>query len=181
MVFLAALILLDSSAILNDYGFSFDPKRKYAITSRIVAELRDLRSRMMLDNALMLRLVSITDPCPLSLQKIIDFVASKGFERLSNADLSLLALAKELKQKKEKILLVSDDYSIQNTCKLLGIPFKPAIQGRIRETIVFDKYCPGCNKRYKRSFKGNCERCGTRLKTRRKPQKQAKKGKPRLN
>ncbi|GEM_PF-159457 len=175
MIVLPALILLDSSAILNDYGFCFDPKRNYAMTSRIATELKDLRSRMMVDNALMLRLLSITDPCPLSLQWINDFVAKKGFEKLSAADLSLLALARELRANKEKIVLVSDDYSIQNMCKELKIPFKSVIQGRIKETIVFNKRCPACGKKYARNYRGReCENCGTQLRVERKPGKRPK-------
>ncbi len=167
-----ALILLDSSAILNDYNFSFDPKRKYVMTSRIFAEMRDLRSRMMVDNAQMLNILSITDPCPVSQQKMNDFVSSKGFEKLSYADLSLLALARELKGRREKIVVISDDYSIQNMCQALKIPFNSVIQGRITETIVFNKSCPACGKRFKRGFKGRiCDGCGSRLKTARKPQK----------
>jgi len=169
---LDALILLDSSAILNDYNFCFDPKRKYAMTSRIFAEMRDLRSRMMVDNALMLNLLSITDACPVSLQKMQGFVEAKGFERLSAADLSLLALAKEMKDRDEKIIVISDDYSIQNMCQALKIPFDSVIQGRIKGTIVFDKYCPACEKRYKRGFRGRiCSNCGSQLKTARKASK----------
>lgn len=166
------LILLDSSAILNDCGFSFDPKQKYAITSRIASELKDLRSRMMIDNALMLRLLSIIDPCPLSVQRMQDFVSSKGFEKLSEADISLLSLASELKAQKQKIFLASDDYSIQNMCQAIGIPYRPAIQGNIKGTIEFEKYCPACEREYKCGYKGkNCELCSTQLKTRVKKQK----------
>lgn len=146
------------------------------MTSRIFAEMKDLRSRMMVDNALMLKLLTIIDACPLSLQKISDFVSAKGFEKLSAADLSLLALAAELKSRREKIVVISDDYSIQNMCKALSIPFKSVIQGRIKETIVFNKHCPACGKRYKRAFKGRiCGDCGTQLKTVRKAQKRQKK------
>jgi endoribonuclease Nob1 len=161
-----SLILLDSSAIINDSGFSFDPKEKYLMTSRIIAEMRDLRSRMMVDNAQILNILQITDPCPVSLQKLDEFVYRKGFEKMSQADLSLIAIAKELKDKGEKILLVSDDYSIQNMCKELFIPFESVIQGRIKQTISFYKECGGCGKRYLCGHKGNiCQNCGSQLKT----------------
>ncbi len=172
---MGVLILLDSSAILNDYNFFFDPKQKYVMTSRVFAEMRDLRSRMMVDNAQMLNLLSIMDACPVSQQKMNDFVSSKGFEKLSAADLSLLALAKEMKGRREKIIVISDDYSIQNMCQALKIPFNPVIQGRITETIVFNKSCPACGKRFKRAFKGRtCSNCGSLLKTVRKPQNRQK-------
>ena len=123
------LILLDSSAVLNDFNFEFDSDIEYYTTPKVFDEFRDLRSRTLVDNALKMETLKIVDPCPLSVENTMDEI---GRTRLSDADISIVALARDFKEKKRKIIVITDDFSLQAALKKLGIKFKGVFRGSIK-------------------------------------------------
>ncbi len=162
------LYLLDSSAVLNDFGFQFSPEHNYITTPLVIDEFKDMRSRHLMENALQHGLLRIQE----SKQKTIDYVeekvAEKGFTRLSKPDLSLIALGLDLKKHGKKLLLVSDDYSVQNFCSLLKIPFQDAMRGKISQEISFSLLCPACGKAFPVSSREKkCPVCGSFLRRKR--------------
>jgi UPF0271 protein len=89
---------------------------------------------------------------------------------LSATDKHLLALALELKSSSHKPQIVSDDYSIQNVGKRLGIEFTSLATFGIRRVLEWMRYCPACHREYAaNSALTECSVCGTELK--RKPRK----------
>jgi UPF0271 protein len=84
---------------------------------------------------------------------------------LSPADLSLLALAFELQKQGESIVLVSDDYSLQNTAKEMGIPYRIIRTKGIKEQWTWKIICPGCHREFAEDFRkgDDCPVCGTKL------------------
>jgi UPF0271 protein len=126
-------LLLDSSAVINDANFSFSLKFANLMTFECFDELKSMEARLLADNALKQGLLELKSPCPSSIQKMLVFLGKIGDKRLSSADISLLALASELKEKSKEFSVVSDDYSVQNALKLLKIPFQSALQGRIKK------------------------------------------------
>ena len=127
-----SVLLLDSSALLNA-GFSFKEGTEHLITSNCVSELKSMESRLLADNALAQGLLVIFDPCPHSVQSMLNFLEKLGDKRLSKADVSVLALASELKAKGREVEVVTDDYSIQNALKALKIQFRPILQKGIKK------------------------------------------------
>ncbi len=123
------LILLDSSAVLNDFNFEFDSDIEYYTTSKVFDEFRDLRSRALVDNALKMETLKIVDACPLGVENTIDEI---GRIKLSDADISLVALARDFKDKEKKFLVITDDFSLQAALKKLGIKFKGVFRGSIK-------------------------------------------------
>ena len=92
---------------------------------------------------------------------------------LSETDKNLLALALELKSFACEPQIVTDDYSIQNVGKRLGIEFVSLATFGIRRVLEWMRYCPACHKEYAANSKvTECTICGTELK--RKPRKQGK-------
>ncbi len=79
--------------------------------------------------------------------------------RLSPTDRDLLALALEL-----GATLVTDDYSIQNVCRILGVPFEPILTPGIKETWTWSYRCTGCGRTWP-EWHGECPTCGSPLKT----------------
>jgi UPF0271 protein len=156
--------LIDSAAVLNDPGFSFTEEANFLTVPMVADELRDLRSRHLLENALENDLLKLREPVEGSVEKIRVLAAEHGFQKLSDTDISLLALAFELKESGEEFVLVSDDYSVQNFCKLLEIKFESVIRGKIKKTISFSKRCRGCGKKFPNSFTGaNCPDCDSKV------------------
>ena len=168
------LYLIDSSAVLNDFGFEFRPGHKYITTPLVINEFKDMRSRNLMENALQQGLLSIEEPKKETVNYVEETVAEKGFTKLSRPDLSLIALALDLKKQAREFLLVTDDFSIQNFCSVLEIPFQDAIRGKIGKEISFSLDCPACGKSFENSSKAKkCPVCGSPLKRKRLP-KQAK-------
>lgn len=161
--------MLDSSAVLNDFGFKFDEKNKYLMTAEAAGELKDLRSRQLLENALAQNLVEIKNPKKETIGELEKFLKEKGIERLSLTDKSVIALAIELKKSGENFIAITDDYTIQNCLKFLKIEFKSVIHGSIQKEIEFEKFCENCGKKPETNFtQKECDFCGGGIKSRRK-------------
>lgn len=157
------ICLIDSAAVLNSPGFSF-LGGNFVTSPLIVDELRDLRSRHLAENALQNKLLFLQEPSPKNVERIQALASEHGFQKLSKADVSLLALALDLKGQKKEFVLVTDDYSVQNFCSLLKIKFDSVIRGKIEKTISFKKVCSGCGKKFPITTLKKCPDCGSNIK-----------------
>ena len=84
---------------------------------------------------------------------------------LSETDLKILALAKQLKAQGFSPTIVTDDYSIQNVATRLELDYEPLMTYGIRFQLKWLVYCPACYKKYPPDYKyDKCEICGTKLK-----------------
>ncbi|MFX1417918.1 MAG: NOB1 family endonuclease [Promethearchaeota archaeon] len=95
-------------------------------------------------------------------KKTGDFIA------LSDADRELIALALELIENTDKtIKIYSNDYSIENVCAELKIPFSSLYKNGIESKIIWQVYCPHCKNIHKaEDLNQKCEICGSKLKRR---------------
>ncbi len=92
---------------------------------------------------------------------------------LSETDKNLLALALQIKTPECWPQIVTDDYSIQNVGKRLGIEFISLATFGIRRVLEWMRYCPACHREYPANSKvTECTVCGTALK--RKPRRHGK-------
>ena len=102
--------------------------------------------------------------------KVVERKAKKtgDFKALSEADKDLIALAIELIDTKDQnVILFSDDYSIENVCSELNIPYSPLYKEGIETKIIWEVYCSFCQKIFKaEDLKKKCEICGSRLRRR---------------
>ncbi len=130
------IYILDSPALLNDENFSFEKGNKYFVTSMVFDELKDFRSKSLAENAQSQELLTVQDPCPLSIQITNQKCAESGTE-ISDTDISVIALAIEFRERNEKFVVITDDYSVQNILKKLKIKFKGVIQGEIKKHRSF--------------------------------------------
>ncbi|MHA1933044.1 MAG: NOB1 family endonuclease [Promethearchaeota archaeon] len=100
----------------------------------------------------------------------VENVAKKtgDFKALSLADKHLIALAIELiDSKNQKVILFSDDYSIENVCFELNIPYSPLYKEGIEKKIIWEVYCSFCQKTFKvEDLDKSCEMCGSKLRRR---------------
>jgi len=126
--------LLDASAIINNPSFIFDSKNKYLMTPSAFDELKDMRSKTLAENALKSKILALAEPQKKFILKVEKRI-KKMKMHLSKQDISLLALAEQLKNAKIEFVLITDDYSIQNYCKLYKIPFEPSALKKIKKAI----------------------------------------------
>jgi UPF0271 protein len=79
--------------------------------------------------------------------------------RLSPTDVRLLAVASEL-----GATIVTDDYSIQNLARELGVPYATILERGITETVTWRYRCTGCGKFFE-GWRDPCPVCGAKLRT----------------
>jgi UPF0271 protein len=61
-------------------------------------------------------------------------------------------------------MVVTDDYSMQNVLKIVGIPYRSVLTEGIKEIYGWIKVCKGCKKKYPSEYLfDECEICGTRI------------------
>ena len=104
--------------------------------------------------------VTVTDPSPQAKKAIVQASQSTGdSKRLSPVDIELLALAKDM-----DATILTDDYSIQNTAKFLGLRYKPVGMKAIKQLVKWNYKCLGCGKVFDKELP-DCPVCGSQLRT----------------
>ncbi|MFH0970259.1 MAG: hypothetical protein V1776_02245 [Candidatus Diapherotrites archaeon] len=132
--------ILDSAVFINSDSFPFNEKDEYVMPSSCEKEIKEKVAVMRLHAALDQHSnFTITDPCFASIQTVRMWAKAQGNSRLSPADESVLALAFESFDRKEKVMVFTDDYSIQNILKWARIPFSGILQKGITKKRVFGK------------------------------------------
>ena len=128
----------------------------------VVDEIRDEISRTILE----LMNVRIEPPLQSLIREVTTQArATRDSEELSKTDIDLLAKALEY-TRNEETKLISDDYAVQNTAIHLGIKVMPVGQKKIRDVLLWEKFCIGCKRRFPKGE--DCPVCGTPLKKMRK-------------
>lgn len=155
--------VLDTSTLLA--GIQLMLEGRMYVTSKVVGEVIDSENRSKLELAINLGRVEVVEPSDRYI-KLARRAALKLGEHasLSDADISVAALALELKDKGYKVIVLTDDYALQNLLKSLGIEckgYRTQGIGRIQKYIM---KCPGCGYVSRKWGERTCPRCGTRLK-----------------
>jgi endoribonuclease Nob1 len=166
------IIVLDTSAFLAGYD-PFSQTDEQVTTPKVEEEI--LRNSM-----IKLRFQTAVESGKVKIQAPNSDVAAKTHAtkagdtfKLSETDMQLLSLAFEFKEQGYTPQIFTDDYSIQNVAKRLGIQFNALATLGIKRQLEWIRYCPACYKQYPADSKyKECQVCGTELK--RKPRRQPK-------
>ena len=154
--------VLDASAFIN--GFKIVSDNNFTVPE-ITAEIKDFESRLMLDMALDEGKLIVQDVDFECISRVDDIISDSGdILRLSLPDKKLISLAYMLTKEGKKVKVVSDDYTIQNTLKIIGIPYSGIITEGIKEIYNWKKVCEGCKKEYSEDYPfEDCEICGSKI------------------
>ena len=155
--------VLDASAFIN----GFEPKGPYNFTvSEITDEVKDLKSKILLDQAIEEGKIKIKEPKEEFIHELNDIISKSGDDlRLSHADKKLLALALDLLNEYDaNIKVLTDDYSMQNVLKILDIPYDSIITEGIKGVYNWVKTCEGCKREFDADYPfDDCEVCGSKV------------------
>jgi len=147
--------VLDTTALFNSKDFPLD--YEIVIPQGVLDEL----IRWGLSDRVKILLgvrIQINLPSDESRGKVRAAAEKTGdIDRLSPTDTEVLSLALELGAP-----LISDDYSIQNLSRVLGINCIPMEQKGIKKIFFWKYRCRGCGKEYDRDIK-ECLICGKTL------------------
>ena len=154
--------VLDASAFIN--GFQISSNNNFTVPE-ITAEIKDFESRLKFDSAINEGLVTIEDVETDYLNKINEIISQSGdVLRLSGPDKKLIALAYKLSDMGENVKVITDDYTIQNTLKIIGISYSGIITEGIKEVYNWKKVCEGCKKEFDEDYPfDDCEICGSKI------------------
>ena len=142
---------------------------KHYTTPKVIEEVKDRHSSLLLQFALNSGKLEVIEPQGKYFRKVKEEAKRIGeIVALSSTDISVIALALELKDKDYDVVVVTDDYAVQNTVLHLGIEFLSMKTIGIKKMVRYQVYCPVCGWEGVTSLK-ICPRCESALK--RKPAK----------
>ncbi len=160
MVKFEPVYILDSSFFLSGIA---PPDGELLTIPEVAEEVRLERKELLFAIAKGLRVVS---PSQEALKKVREAAAKTGDDaRMSETDISLIALALEIGG-----TLLTDDYSIQNTAEIMGIPYLPVAQRGIKRVEKWYYRCAYCGRYFSEPMK-ECPVCGGPVRRTRRPPK----------
>lgn len=146
-------MVLDSSAF-----FSMDalPDEEHVCPPGVIRELEKYEDPRL---ALWGDMIHVSDCSKESMEKVEEAARKSGdLGRLSPVDKTVIALALDVNG-----TIWSDDYSIQNVARILGLQFKPVGMAGIKKVVKWNYQCIGCKKWYKEKME-ECLICGSPMK-----------------
>ena len=151
------VMILDSSALFSMEDL---PGDDIAVPPGVVDELRKHKDHRLDRWGSLLRISECTKA---SVSKVNAASLKSGDAgRLSDVDVSVVALAVDLNG-----TVLTDDFSIQNVCKIMGIEYRPVVTEGIKEIGKWSYRCNGCGKWYKEKM-NDCRICGYGMRSYRK-------------
>ncbi len=154
--------VLDASAFIN--GFQLETKNNFTVPE-ITSEIKDFESRLKFDAAIDENRLIIQDVTRESIDAVDEIISKSGdVLRLSLPDKKLISLAYMFHKQGQNVKVISDDYTIQNTLKIIGIPYSGIITEGIKGVYNWKKVCEGCKKEYSEDYPfDDCEICGSKI------------------
>ncbi|MBR0058974.1 MAG: ribonuclease VapC [Methanobrevibacter sp.] len=154
--------ILDASAFIN--GFKPTSKNNFTVPE-ITAEIKDFESRLVYDSAVDDGILTVQDVTQEYVDRTDEIISKSGdVLRLSIPDKKIIALALMLKDEGKSVKVISDDYTIQNALKIMGIAYGGIIMEGIKEIYNWKKVCQGCKKEFGEDYPfDDCEVCGSKI------------------
>lgn len=145
--------ILDTSALFAMQDLPPEP----VTTPGVISELRkygDPRLRYWED-----RLI-VSEPSSASMERVEKAAAETGDDaRLSPVDMEVLALAMD-----QSGVILTDDYSIQNLARVLGLDYRAVGFKGIKEVMTWKYRCRGCGRTFDKNMP-DCPICGSALRS----------------
>lgn len=155
---LAKVLVLDSTVFYSGAGL---PPDSVSYMTREV--LKEVKHKEGVETLVSSGKVKVVEADEEYVRKVRGIAEETGdLLKLSEADLSVIALSLELKDKGMDFSVVSDDSSIRNLLECLGIHTE-GIEFKLKFLADWIKYCPACGRVYGPDV-DYCEVCGTKLK-----------------
>ena len=157
------IYILDTSAILSGKPIDFDAE--ILTTTGVTKEIGPGGKDYFLFQVLLEKKLSIHSPSKDSIKKVnTTSLVTGDSNRLSEVDKELLALALDVKKEGKKPVIITDDYSIQNTANTLKIEYIGINQQEITRKFKWIYRCRGCGKKFKENIQ-ICPICGDKTKS----------------
>jgi len=155
------IYVIDTGVILLGANLSSLDGDIYA-PKEVVEEVKERILRAMIDALVAAGVVKIFEPSSVSLRRATDVYNRLGGRGVSKADLQVIATALDLSER-GNVVVLTDDYAIQNILEYLGIRYRSISQVGIKRLFRWVKLCPACKSKYEDLSLSKCPACGTEL------------------
>jgi len=154
----ASSYVLDAGAFYA--GIPFLSSGNHFTTEAVFSEVKHIkRSHAAIEALIDAGNLRIAEPEQKDIDKVVAVAKKTGDSgRLSEADISILALALSVKK-----TLVTDDYAVANVATIMKIPVRSTSAKGIKETRRWITYCSACSRTFGPDAK-ECVLCGNNLK-----------------
>ncbi|RLI05212.1 hypothetical protein DRO26_02820 [Candidatus Bathyarchaeota archaeon] len=159
------VLVLDSSAFIMGLDL-LNLNLRLFTTPTVINELSSFWVKLKYSTAIYVGKLLVVTPKKKFLIEVEKASSSTGNGlKLSEADISVLALALELKSRGLNPTIVSDDFSVQNVAEYLGLNYTYLSGKGIKSQVKWIWYCPGCRRKFSSAvFEDVCPICGVKLK-----------------
>ncbi len=158
------IYVLDTTAFIARWPLYSPIDVKLVTTENVIREVRDKYSREGLELATSLGRIEIVNPPREYLSMAKRIAQKEGLDKnLSLTDLSIIAVSLYLLDQQNSIVIVTDDYKLQNIAAKLRINFVPLRTRGISEIATYKKRCIACGYTAVLS-EDTCPICGSPLK-----------------
>jgi UPF0271 protein len=155
--------VLDASAVLC--GKELPEIENIYIPLSVLHELGKGKYRRKVENLVGIKITVVT-PASQSVELVKKHANETGdLLRLSNCDIDVIAVAYEL-----SAIILTDDYSIQNLARHMGLEYQPVAEGGIQEEFKWEYVCAGCRRKFDTAL-AECPVCGSEIRTKRQREK----------
>ncbi|HET6779769.1 MAG TPA: PIN domain-containing protein [Nitrososphaera sp.] len=150
---------LDAGAFYAGILFLSSARGGYYTTPAVFDEVKHIKkSHGAIQALLESNTLQVVNSDRKNIEKVVAAAKRTGdYTRLSQADISIIALALQL-----KIMLMTNDYAVANVASILKIPVKSTSGKGIKETRKWIAYCSACGRAFGSDAK-ECRLCGNRL------------------
>ncbi len=158
-------IVLDTGALLAKFHLIANiGNADYFAPAEVYDEVKDKESREALELGLSIGRISIVEPESTSIDEAMRTAKKIGeLVKLSRTDIVVAALALTLKKKCGAVVVITDDYSLQNLLYHMGIGFKPLRTTGIKKPRKYRAFCPVCGYVPSSPKETLCPLCGSAI------------------
>lgn len=151
------IYILDTTALLS----WIIPEGKNIVCTHVLSEVMDELTLTVVDGYIKSGKIIIKDPEEKYILEAVKLARDTGdYVKLSETDIHIIALALEYHEENEDVVVVTDDYSIQNILSKKNIRFQGYFR-RIKKEVEWVLVCSQCGKVYPPDYpKKHCEICG---------------------
>ncbi len=136
-------------------------KPSYTV-EEVLKEVKDLNSKQALDLAISAGKVCVGEFTNDDLNEVVNLAKELGeYGRLSKSDIALLALTHNLLKNNYRVVVISDDRSVQNVALKMGAEVLGVKRKESRKSRKYIYVCRNCG--YIATLPSTCPKCGSEL------------------
>lgn len=157
------IVIYDTSAIIRGI-LNFKSFSCAYTTHSVLRELKKRHTNYAKVIALIeANILEVLSPSKIFVEKVKEKAMQLGeLGKISSTDLEIIALAMSFRSREEDILVITNDFAIQNILSHLNIKYKSIGQREIREPRKYVYECKNCHSKYETKY-NFCPKCGGRV------------------